>query len=83
MAKHKLSSRLYEEMVVLLYQCGVDFGDTGHSLITASEMNEIIADNLRASRARKISRAARGNQMLGVSTGRIRPKQEHPLKCQV
>ena len=43
MAKHKLSLRLYGELVVLLQQSGVDVGDTDHSRITAREMNEVIA----------------------------------------
>jgi hypothetical protein len=47
MAKHKLSLRLYEELVVLLQQSGVDVGDTDHSRITAREMNEVIAGHGR------------------------------------
>ena len=46
-AKHKLSLRLYEELVVLLQQSGVDVGDTDHSRITAREMNEVIAGHGR------------------------------------
>jgi hypothetical protein len=42
LAKHKLSLRLYAEMVVL-YQCGVDIGDTDHSRITAREMSKLIS----------------------------------------
>jgi hypothetical protein len=43
MAKHKLSLRLYEELVVLLQQSGVDVGDTDRPRTTAREMNEVIA----------------------------------------
>jgi hypothetical protein len=39
MAKHKLILRLYEDIVELLGQCGVDFGDAGHYRIKIREMN--------------------------------------------
>jgi hypothetical protein len=47
MAKHKLSLRLYEELVVLLKQSGVDVGDTDNFRIIAREMNEVIAEHGR------------------------------------
>jgi hypothetical protein len=43
-AKNKLSFRMYEELIVLLHESGVDVGDIDHSRITATSMNEVIAD---------------------------------------
>jgi hypothetical protein len=42
-AKNKLSFRMYEELIVLLHESGVDVGDIDHSRITATSMNEVIA----------------------------------------
>jgi hypothetical protein len=43
MAKHKLSFRMYEELVALLHMGGVDVGDVDHSRVIARQMNETLA----------------------------------------